>query len=362
MIDINPPRSRPAISFLPTTAVLEMTYACNHKCLFCSCPWENPAGPFRKERELTTDEWKEAIDLISKMGITDVCFTGGEALLRKDIWEIIEYAASLHGRKIIYKDHQFNENNEPFRLYMISNGRKVDQSILEKCKKFKVQLSMSLPGLRSFREMTGDSDPDKILANFSAAKKLGLYTVVNITVTKKNLSELYETISAAFLAGADQLLLNAFLKGGRGLLHAKDLELTQEEILAALDTAEQVLLDSGRFGSIGTELPKCLLNGKTFQKLDVATQCSAGVGFFVIGPSGKVRVCNHSQIELCHFREIDRLKTHPYWQKFTQKSYLPEKCFTCSMIGSCDGGCREEAHILSGKVNGSHHLIGKMSK
>ena len=30
---------RLAPSFLPATAVLEMTYRCSHACLFCSCPW-----------------------------------------------------------------------------------------------------------------------------------------------------------------------------------------------------------------------------------------------------------------------------------------------------------------------------------
>ncbi|HEY3444957.1 MAG TPA: hypothetical protein VGK67_01285 [Myxococcales bacterium] len=37
-----PVASRLAASFLPRTAVLEMTYRCNHVCLFCSCPWSAP--------------------------------------------------------------------------------------------------------------------------------------------------------------------------------------------------------------------------------------------------------------------------------------------------------------------------------
>ena len=78
--------------------------------------------------------------------------------------------------------------------------------------------------------------------------------------------------------------------------------------------------------------------------------CSAATGFFVIGPSGFIRVCNHSQIELCHFRDIDNLKQNAYWQKFTQKAYLPRQCLPCPESGTCDGGCREEAHIIGGDV------------
>ena len=30
---------RVGTGLLPSTAVLELTYRCNHECIFCSCPW-----------------------------------------------------------------------------------------------------------------------------------------------------------------------------------------------------------------------------------------------------------------------------------------------------------------------------------
>jgi radical SAM protein with 4Fe4S-binding SPASM domain len=350
MIDACITQSRPAISFLPVTAVLEMTYRCSHKCLFCSCPWENPGGKFPKAAELSTREWKEAIQKISGLGVDNICFTGGEALLRDDLWEIIEYTASLKDQKIIPKDGQLLLQPGPIKLYLISNGEAVNSKVLKLCQAHNVQLSMSLPGLSTFSELTGGGDPDRVLRAFTLAKSLKLFTVVNITATKKNLFEIYETVAAAFLAGADQLLLNIFLRGGRGLSYSEDLALSPEEIISALDQAEEVLQAAKRFGSVGTELPKCLLRGKRYEKLEVASRCSAATGFFVIGPSGFIRVCNHSQVELCHFRDIESLKQNAYWQKFTQKAYLPLQCLPCPESGQCDGGCREEAHIIGGDV------------
>ena len=242
-------------------------------------------------------------------------------------------------------------------MYLISNGEHVNRRVLESCKKYKVQLSMSLPGLQTFSELTGAGSPDKVLDAFSLAKGMGLFTVVNVTVTKKNLFELYETISAAFLAGADQLLMNIFLKGGRGLKHAADLALSADEISDCLNLVEKVLEDAGRFGSLGTELPKCLVDNKEYKRLSVASKCSAALGFFVIGPSGYVRVCNHSSVNLCYYQDIDKLKKNDYWRKFTQKEYLPKACFNCSDIGKCDGGCREEAHILGGIIDFPHELV-----
>lgn len=39
---------------LPPVAALELTYRCNHQCLFCSCPWE--AEEDYKNAELSLDE------------------------------------------------------------------------------------------------------------------------------------------------------------------------------------------------------------------------------------------------------------------------------------------------------------------
>jgi len=356
MIDIAPQEQAAAISFLPATAVLEMTYRCNHSCLFCSCPWENPDGPFKREPELNTTQWKEAIQKLSAMGVANFCFTGGEALLRDDIWEIIGYAGELNDKKIICDNQQLALKAKPNALYLISNGKALTVETLKLCKQHNVQLSISLPGLESFRELTG-GNAEQVLSMFGEAKRLGLSTVVNVTVTKKNLHELYETISAGFLAGADQLLLNMFLKGGRGLKYARELALSTQEMLAAMSTAEEVLEKSGRFGNLGTELPKCLLRGHKFKRLNPAHKCSAAKGFFVLGPSGYIRVCNHSQKNLCRYPDIETLKTDPYWKTFTQKTYLPEKCFSCDDAQDCDGGCREEAHILSGSAAALHELV-----
>jgi len=360
MIDVRVAPTRPAVSFLPTTGVLEMTYRCSHRCQFCSCPWEDRDGGFQKKEELDTREWKEVIRKVSGMGITDLCFTGGEALLRRDIWELISFARSLKDAKIFDSKKGLGLKREPLKLYLISNGEKIDQRVLKLCKRYAVQLSMSLPGLRTFSELTGGGDPDKVLRAFTMAKRMGLSTVVNITVTRKNLPELYETIAAALLAGADQLLMNVFLKGGRGLRYAEELVLSPQEIARALEQAEQVLGEAGRFGNIGTELPVCLIPKKDFKRLEIASRCSAATGFFVVGPSGHIRVCNHSPVRLAHYKDIEALKDDAYWRRFTQKEYLPQKCLSCAEMGRCDGGCREEANVVSGTVDAVHELVAAL--
>jgi MoaA/NifB/PqqE/SkfB family radical SAM enzyme len=163
-------------------------------------------------QEMGIDEWKRLIETYSNVGVSQFSFTGGEALLKEGCLELVDFASK--------KAH----------VGILSNGRIMTEDVLKFCAERNVHVMMSMPGLKSFG-MNTDSDTSvgHILSMFSVARELGCQTTVGIAVTKLNLPELYETISAALIAGADSLLLNRFLPGGRGLSHP-ELILTREEV------------------------------------------------------------------------------------------------------------------------------------
>jgi len=186
---------------------------------------------------------------------------------------------------------------------------------------------------------------------------MNIETNVGITVTQKNLPELYENISLALIAGADSMLINRFLPGGRGIKYAKELMLSIDQTNEMLDIAEEVLTQANRKGTTGTELPKCIIKNNHYKNLSIGTTCSAGIDFFAIDPSGYLRACNHSPVRLNHFNELDQLKSDAYWKIFTLKQYHPQMCVSCKLLHTCDGGCREAAHIYSGSVNSPDPLL-----
>jgi len=343
--------SRLAPSFLPATAVLEMTYRCNHACLFCSCPWYAQGGSFDVRDEMTLPEWKELIARLCTMGVCNIAFTGGEPLLKDGIEEIIDFAASRETEHIETEDGRLVSRMAPPKLYLLSNGRAMTREVLELCRRHQINLSISLPGLESFAYHTAGGDAENVLRWFGEAREMGVPTTVGVTVTRRNIGELYETISQALLAGADDLLMNRFLPGGRGLEHAGELTLERGDIATMLDTAEEVLRTANRHGSVGTELPRCLVDESRYERLKVGTRCSAALDFFVVGPSGYVRTCNHSPVRLEHVSELDAVKDNPYWKRFIVKDYLPDACSACDEAGRCDGGCREAAHITGGALD-----------
>ena len=349
--------SRPAPSFLPATAVLEMTYRCNHACLFCSCPWFADGNGFDVRDEMSAADWIALIRRLCTMGVSNIAFTGGEPLLNEGIEEIIAAAAACTTEHVETEDGELVSRHAPPKLYLLSNGKAMRQDVLDLCKAHAINLSLSLPGLTTFARHTQGGDPESVLAWFRRAHEMGVTTTVGVTVTRLNLHELYETISQALLAGADTLLINRFLPGGRGLEHAAELSLDREAVQQMLDTAEEVLRTSNSGGSVGTELPKCVVDEGRYTHLTVGTRCSAALGFFVVGPSGYVRVCNHSPVRLEHVSKIEGLKTNPYWRTFVMKDYLPGECRGCPTMTTCDGGCREAAHIVGGAVDAPDPIL-----
>ena len=318
-------------SALPAVAALELTYCCNHQCIFCSCPWE--ADENYKEKELSADEWFQVIDLLLERGVQSFTLTGGEPLTRKDLKEIIKY---------------INSQNAP--LVLISNGRAMDDDFLHFISQCEVTLCISVPGISTFKDHTGVDNIEHVLSLFDKAKTFGLKTTANIAVTKKNLPELYENIAIPLIHGAEYVLLNRFLPGGRGLSNEEYL-LTANEVNEMLDVAESVLKKANRYGHVGTELPLCAIKDpQKYKHLQVSSMCAAAKGFFIIDPSGYVKVCNHSPKRVCHYTEVDSLLSDPYWVSFQQRSYLPVMCVGCEKVPVCDGGCREAAHVYYGSI------------
>ena len=73
----------------PFLAIWEITQSCDLACKHCRAA----AQPIAHPDELTNAEGKALIDQIADMGIPIFVFTGGDPMKRKDVFELIRYAA-----------------------------------------------------------------------------------------------------------------------------------------------------------------------------------------------------------------------------------------------------------------------------
>ncbi|MDR1856609.1 MAG: radical SAM protein [Desulfovibrio sp.] len=329
---------------IPANVVLEMTYACNFRCVFCSCPWEaGEHGPaYVKGTELAIDQWREILDRLAVMGVRNVSISGGEALLKDGVVDLLEY---------VRKDTDFNKDGE---IVFISNGALLDDATIDAFRRLKIHLSLSLQGLDTYDAQTGTSGigAGNVLHWLGKAHEAGIGTTANITLTAWNYHEAFDLMANALIAGADTLLLNRFLPGGRGLSRRQELALTPAQLNGMLETAEKVLGMSRRKGHVGTEFPLCAVegDGRRFKEIVFGHRCAAAKDFFVVDPAGFVRVCNHSPVKVGHALEGDVVEDVAYWRTFTDRAYIPDACVMCRHVSFCDCGCREVASICTGSL------------
>lgn len=74
----------------PRHVTLELTAKCNFRCPYCYCVWHE--YPALAKPELDAAGWKTILDKCAADGVEDILFTGGEALLRRDLFKILSYA------------------------------------------------------------------------------------------------------------------------------------------------------------------------------------------------------------------------------------------------------------------------------
>lgn len=158
----------------------ECTLTCNAKCKHCGSSAENK----KYDDELTTEEIKNAFKQIANdMDATKILInvTGGEPLIRKDLYEVMEYATNELG----------------FHWGMTTNGILLNDENIKKLKKANMEtISISIDGLEethdSFRGVHGAYRI--IIDNIKKLNKANFVKHIQVTTVfhKKNIDQLDE--------------------------------------------------------------------------------------------------------------------------------------------------------------------------
>lgn len=97
---------------IPAAATLGLTYACQLDCYHCSAQLSKNSA----KQWLTTDEWKKIIDDTVEMGCTNIIYTGGEPLIRKDIYELVEFVDKDKATVIMFSNGELHSEENLKRL------------------------------------------------------------------------------------------------------------------------------------------------------------------------------------------------------------------------------------------------------
>jgi mycofactocin radical SAM maturase len=300
----------------PICLTWELTYACNLACVHCLS-----SSGRRDPRELTTAECRAVIDELERMQVFYVNIGGGEPTVRRDFWELVEYATS-HNVGV-----KFSTNGSritPERAEWLRASDYVD-----------VQISLDGATPEVNDAVRGRGSYDVALRAMELLAGTGFK--LSVVVTRENASQL-----EAFKALADgfgaTLRLTRLRPSGRGADVWDELHPTaaqQREVYDwLLAHGEQVLTGDSFFhlGAFGRSLPGLNL-------------CGAGRVVCLIDPVGDVYACPFAIHETFHAGNVRAAGgfTHVWRESELFRSLREPQsagaCSSCGMFDACRGGC-----------------------
>jgi heme b synthase len=345
--------------FIPRLIAWELTGSCNLKCVHCRAS----AVEERDPNELTTGEIKNTIDNIASFASPILILTGGEPLVREDVYEIAKYAT-----------------DKGFRVVLGTNATLITPEVARKLldagvKRISVSIDASTPEAHDeFRGVPGAYEES--MKGAKAAQAEGLAFQVNTTVTKRNFEDLQAIHDLAVEIGAAAHHIFLLVPTGRGE-ELKSEEISPEEYENVLnwmyDMQKKMMAGkkppTGHPHGPGGMFMKATCAPHFFRVMDQRSKeegidlemekagfnamtggCLGGTGFSFISSTGNVYPCGYLPAKAGNVREKPFKEIWESSQLFLDlrnPGKLKGKCGKCKYKVTC-GGCRARAYAKHG--------------
>ena len=322
--------------YIPISVGWELTLECNMKCMHCG----SFAGMTRKN-ELSTSQALDLCNQLSDLRAQYVNFTGGEAILRKDWYEI--------GKRI---------KDLGMELSILTNGLALDEKVVSLAKKLGIYaIAISIDGgtVKTHDTIRGiDGSFQKCLSALELLKKENLPATVITTVHKHNIHELNK-IRELILNKTKAWQIQIAVPIGR---FPKNLILSKEEFysLALFIASTRKKYSAKELAIMGAHSigyhSKILRNTMVSP---VWKGCQAGISVLGIQSDGGIKGClslpepNYVEGNIKQ-RSLLEIWNDPSSFNYTRNfetNELKNNCKLCKFGRTCKGGCTTVSSSLT---------------
>lgn len=321
----------------------EVTRRCNLDCLHCRAA--AGCGPFTGE--LSTAESKKLIDDICRTASPVIILTGGEPLLRPDIYDLAAYGTA-----------------RGLRMVMATNGTLVDAAVAKNLIRSGIgRVSISIDGKDAAAHDTLRGVPGAFagaMKGIAALKGAGMEFQINTTVTADNLGEIKDILRLAVDVGAAAHHIFLLVPTGRGrklasrTITAADYENTlmwfhEQSITCGIQLKATCaphyfrILHQQKGRRSGTGKPQGQFH-------ESSRGCLGGISFCFISHQGIVQPCGYLEIACGDIRREDFpviWKNSEVFGNLRDTGRYKGKCGRCRFVKVC-GGCRARAYEATG--------------
>lgn len=305
------------------------TRACNLRCIHCY----RDAGAADRG-ELTTAEGRTLLAQIARAGFKIMIFSGGEPLIREDIFELIACAKTLGMRPVLG-----------------TNGMLITSAVARALKEAGAAcagISLDSRDRDRHDRFRGHAGAwEETMRGIAACREAGLPFQIHTTVMTWNESEITSITDLAVELGAVAHHIFFLVPTGR----ARDIEDTTLKTAQYEALLERIL---DKQAQVPIELkPTCAPQFMRIARqkgipMRFSKGCLAGTSYCVILPSGDVHPCPYLPLSAGNVREqpFDAIWRDSALLQDFRRLPLKGGCGSCSCADIC-GGCRARAYYYS---------------
>ncbi len=306
-----------------TSAYLELTPACNSRCVGCSNVFINNKLTRQMEQStapLNVSVWREIIHKLSPH-IKRLSITGGEPTLYRHFDNFINLLDEYDISYTLFTNARWLEPRKTIQTLKRAKGLR--------------GLLVSLHGKDAATHEAFTMTPgsfDETLKNIHLATQSGISVTQNCIINRYTYAQSRQIYQLGKSLGVHKVVFNRYI----GAVD-DDCAPLPEQLKHALIEIEAMRV-AGKAVKLSATVPQCF-------HPSAATGCGAGESFVTVDPWGSVKPCNHAPLILGNLR-YDSLQTImsgsqlDYW-----RNLLPSSCQSCSVYNICKGGCRAEAML-----------------
>lgn len=324
------PQAQTSERFVPLVMSWNVTRECNMKCSHCYIN----ATEKKLDNELTTQEAKKLMDQICQVSRPLLILSGGEPLLRPDIFELIEYGSA-----------------KGLKMGLGSNGSLIDDAVAGKLKAagiatVSISLDSNIPAQHDeFRGVEGAWE--KAVNACKALRKNNVLVQVNTTLTQQNYNQIDDIMSLAEGIGVENFHLFFLVPTGRGI-KLTDISPQKYEDMITTTFAKVAKHKLNVRPSCAPQFMR-IAKGMGLDMRQWIRGCIAGLYYCRIYPNGDVTPCPYLPIKLGNVREKSFKEiwfNSSIFKALRDPNSLKGKCGACEYRTLC-GGCRARAYGLS---------------